>query len=198
MVEVVNKDSARPYPNAAMNQWQPGQDGTGKWVCVQSVYVDDNGTVWILDPAAPQLKTIQGGGAKLVHMNTDGSIQKTYSFNGTISDTSYVNDVRVDVQRQFAYITDSKTGGIVVVDLNSGRMREVLTTHPSVKSDPAFRFVIDGKEMTTGGKPFKVNSDGIALTPDGNWLYYKPLTDDKLYRIATEYLRNWNMMEKDL
>ncbi|TWV96268.1 L-dopachrome tautomerase-related protein [Chitinophaga pinensis] len=48
------------------------------------------------------------------------------------------------------------------------------------------------------GRPAKFNSDGIALTPDGNWLYYKPLSDDKLYRIKTEHLRNWNMTETDL
>jgi sugar lactone lactonase YvrE len=43
------------------------------------------------------------------------------------------------------------------------------------------------------GKPVKINSDGIALTPDRNWVYYKPLTDDKLYRIKTEFLRDWNL-----
>jgi streptogramin lyase len=32
--------------------------------------------------------------------------------------------------------------------------------------------------------PAKFNSDGIALTPDGQWLYFKPLSDDKLYRIV--------------
>ena len=48
------------------------------------------------------------------------------------------------------------------------------------------------------GKKAVFNSDGIALTPDGAWLYYKPLTDDKLYRIKTEYLRNFNMADPDL
>ncbi len=195
VVEVIGKDSARAFPNDTMNEWQPGESGQNKWVCVQSVYVDDGGTLWVLDPSAPQLKSIQGGGAKLVRMNKDGSIAKAYSFNGIVSDTSYVNDVRVDVQRNFAYLSDSKTGGIVVVDLASGKMREVLTKHPSTKSDPAFKFIIDGRELMKDGKPAKFNSDGIALTPDGAWLYYKPLTDDKLYRIATEHLRNWDLAD---
>lgn len=198
VVQTTSKDSAMPFPNDTMNRWQPGQSGQKKWVCVQSVYVDDAGTLWVLDPSAPQLKKIQAGGAKLVRINKDGSIGKTYSFNDVVSDTSYVNDVRVDVQRNFAYLTDSKTGGIVVVDLASGKVREVLTKHPSTKSDPGFKFIIDGRELMKEGKPAKFNSDGIALAPGGDWLYYKPLSDDKLYRIATEHLRNWSLSDTAL
>lgn len=198
VVAATGRDSAKPFPNETMNMWASGENGTNKWVCVQAVYVDDAGTLWVLDPAAPQIRKIDGNGAKLVRMNKDGSVAKTYSLTGTVSDTSYANDVRVDVQRNFAYITDSKTGGIVVIDLASGKMREVLKGHPSTLSDPAFQFIIDGRELMKEGKPVKMNSDGIALTPDGNWLYYKPLTDDKLYRIATEHLRNWNLSDTAL
>src|SRR4051812_41642582 len=34
-----------PYPDKSMNDWQPGEPGQQKWVCVQSSYVDDAGTV---------------------------------------------------------------------------------------------------------------------------------------------------------
>ncbi|TCJ12505.1 hypothetical protein EPD60_14615 [Flaviaesturariibacter flavus] len=180
----------QPYPDSLTNMWKAGSPGGNKWVCVQSVYVDDSSRTWVLDPAAPKLMRVTGGGAKLVRMSRDGKMERTYSFNGVISDTSYVNDVRIDVQRNFAYITDSKVGGIVLVDLATGKMREVLKKHPSTQSDPNFKFIIDGHELMKNGKPVKFNSDGIALTPDGAWLYYKPLTDDKLYRISTEYLRD--------
>jgi len=117
---------------------------------------------------------------------------------GVISDTSYVNDVRIDVEKQYAYMTDSKMGGIVVLDLNTGRAREVLKKDPSTQSDPNFKFVVDGRELMKEGKPAKFNSDGIALTPDGQWLYFKPLSDDKLYRIRTEFLRNEALTDLDL
>jgi sugar lactone lactonase YvrE len=182
------------YPDEAANQWSAGQPGKNKWVCVQSVYVDDKGGLWILDPSAPKLKTIQGGGAKLVKMNVQsGKPERIYSFTGIVPDTAYVNDVRVDTDKNFAYLTESKGGGIVVVDLSSGRMRRVLTQHYSTKSDTAYKFIIDGRELMKDGKPAKFNSDGIALTPDGGWLYYKPLSDDKLYRVKTDFLRNWNI-----
>ncbi|RYZ22490.1 MAG: hypothetical protein EOO16_09005 [Chitinophagaceae bacterium] len=198
-VVVASGDTARqPYPDSLTNAWKPGAPGTNRWVCVQSVYVDDSSRTWVLDPAAPKLMRVMGGGAKLVRMSREGKMERTYSFNGVISDTSYVNDVRVDVARNYAYITDSKVGGIVVVDLASGKSRQVLKKHPSTQSDPNFKFIIDGHELVKNGKPAKFNSDGIALTPDGAWLYYKPLTDDKLYRIRTDFLRDPNMTDTAL
>jgi sugar lactone lactonase YvrE len=193
------KTGKTPYPDQSMNEWHHGLSGLNKWVCVQSVYFDDAGELWILDPAAPMMKTIQGNGAKLVKMDKNSNtVARNYSFMDILADTSYVNDVRIDVAKQFAYITESKGGGIVVVNLASGQMRRVLQAHYSTISDPAFKFVIDGRELMKDGKPVKINSDGIALTPDGEWLYYKPLTDDKLYRIRTEFLRDWSMNDTDL
>jgi len=188
-----------PYPNEAFNNWQPGQDGQNRWVCVQSVYVDNNSGLWVLDPAAPMMKTVKGNGAKLVKMNKTTNLpERSYSFMNVVPDTAYVNDVRVDVNKNYAYLSESKGGGIIVVDLASGEMRRVLSTHYSVKSDPNFKFIIDGRELMREGKPVKMNSDGIALTPDGNWIYYKPLTDDKLYRIRTEFLRDFGLSETEL
>jgi hypothetical protein len=69
-VQVAGTRMAKPFPDMAMNSWQPGQPGTNKWVCVQSSCYDANGDLWILDPAAPMMKAIQGGGAKLVKMNS--------------------------------------------------------------------------------------------------------------------------------
>jgi sugar lactone lactonase YvrE len=191
--------AARPYPNDTMNRWRAGQTGANKWVCVQAVYFDDSATLWVVDPAAPFMKKIQGGGAKLVRLNRQtGQVERTYSFTGIVPDTAYVNDVRVDVKKQYAYLSESKGGGIIVVNLKDGGMRRMLSTHPSVKSDTTFKFIIDSQELKKDGKPVKINSDGIALSPDGSWLYYKPLTDDKLYRVRTEFLHDWDMKEADL
>ena len=67
-----------------------------------------------------------------------------------------------------------------------------------MKHDPSFTLIVDGKEFKKQGQPVHLQSDGIALTPDGEWLYYKPLTDNKLYRIATEALRNEELPKEDL
>ena len=56
LVEVTGQTSVKPYPNKELNDWNPKEPGEDKWVCVQSVYFDDNGDLWIVDPAAPELK----------------------------------------------------------------------------------------------------------------------------------------------
>ena len=192
VTQVTGLTSNKPYPDEATNNWNDKESGKNKWVCVQSVYADDDNNIWVLDPAAPFLKTIVDDGPKLVKME-GGMMAKKYFFKDILPDTAYVNDVRIDTKRKYAYLTESKRGGIIVLDLASGKMRVVLSNHYSVKSDPSYKFIIDGMELMKDGKPVKFNSDGIALTPDGNWLYYKPVTDDKLYRIETAALRNWNL-----
>jgi sugar lactone lactonase YvrE len=189
-----NNQHKLPFPNLYMNSWQPGDNGKDKWVCVQAVYADDKNNLWIVDPASPEMEGVYQNSHKLVKINLGtNAIDRTYYFEGVTGAGSYINDVRVDHQRQYAYLTNSREGGIVVVNLVTGKAKQVLHDHYSTKSDPDFKFIIDGHELMKNGKPVKINSDGIALSPDGDWLYYKPLTDDKLYRIRTEHLRNDEM-----
>ena len=198
MVEISPDNGVKPYPDEQWNSWQEGDDGTNKWVCVQAVYVDAENYLWVVDPACPNMEQVYDTSFKLVKFNlTTDSIEEVYRFEGVLSNKSYVNDVRVDTQRNVAYLTNSNEGGIVVVNLKTGTTWEVLRHHFSVKHDPSFTLIVDGKEFKKKGKPVHLQSDGIALTPDGEWLYYKPLTDNKLYRIRTEVLRNEDLQEED-
>lgn len=191
VVEVVGAEESKPYPDERWNSWKEGDDGKNKWVCVQAVYVDDENYLWVVDPACVFMEEVYDNSFKLVKFNlaTD-SIEKVYRFDGVLSNKSYINDVRVDTRRKVAYLTNMNEGGIVVVNLETGTSRETLRNHYSVKHDPSFTLTVDGKEFKKQGKSVHLHSDGIALSPDGEWLYYKPLTDNKLYRIRTEALRN--------
>lgn len=191
LVEILPGKGPRPYPDLEMNQWHPGQDGRTKWVCVQAVYIDNHDALWVVDPACPQMKDVYQASHKLVKINLEtDTIERTYFFEGVAGNKSYINDVRVDTERGFAYLTNSNEGGILVVNLETGNIRQLLQDHPSVKTDPEFIFEIEGRELMKEGKPAKMQSDGIALSPDGEWLYYKPLTDNKLYRTRTKILRD--------
>lgn len=195
VVEVNGINEATPYPNAEWNSWQPGEDGSNKWVCVQAVYVDDADNLWVVDPASPHQQGVYRQDYKLVKINLQtNAVEKIYLFTFTADKGSYINDVRVDTASQFAYLTNSSEGGIVVVNLATGQMRQVLGGDPSVISDPAYHLTFGGKELKYDfGQPVKFNSDGLALTPDAKWLYYKPLSDDRLFRIETKYLQDFSL-----
>jgi sugar lactone lactonase YvrE len=188
VVEVMPDGTAKPFPDAAMNAWQPGQDGSNKWVCVQTAYVDDDDYLYIVDPAAPMLaKVVDNNSAKVVKFNLN-----------TIDNSSYLNDIRVDTKLQKAYLTNSGTGGIVILDLKTGKSRQVLQGHKSVHPDPKTKFIIDGKELKKQGQPVAFQSDGIALSPNRDWLYYKTITDKKLYRVKTSSLLDEKLTPQQL
>jgi hypothetical protein len=53
-VGVLDKDGkARAYPDAEWNRWEPSLPPGQHFICVQSVHVDADGFLWILDPASP-------------------------------------------------------------------------------------------------------------------------------------------------
>ena len=194
-----------PYPNAEWNSFKKGEDGQNKFVTVQSVVTDDKGFLWVVDAAGIGLGKVYQHSAKVLKIDlATNKIAKIYRFpESVVGEDVYINDIRVDNQNGFAYLTNSNTGGIVVLNINSGESRLVLGNSPSVKSDPNYHFSPLGTELKKGdGSLLKVNSDGIALTPDHQYLYYKPLTDNLLYRIKTNLLRDFktpeNVLEKSV
>ncbi|KAF0095156.1 MAG: hypothetical protein E1N59_1202 [Puniceicoccaceae bacterium 5H] len=158
---------------------------------MQSVYVDAEGSLWVLDPASPRMQGVQEGGAKLVKLDPEtGEVIWKHVFNAeVVLPKSYLNDVRIDTRRGFAYITDSGVGGIVVVDLNTGEAYRTLSDHLSTQHEMT-ALVLNGQPYLRNGQIPKINSDGIALTGDGETLYYQALNGRTLYSVPTQVLRN--------
>jgi len=200
VVEVKN-GKLFPYPDPEWNSFKKGEDGKNKFVTVQSVVTDDKGFLWVVDAAGIGLGKVYQQSNKVVKINlATNKIEHIYRFPQNVAgEDVYLNDIRIDNKNGFAYLTNSNTGGIVVLNINSGESRLVLTNSSSIKSDPNYHFSPLGPELKKGdGSLLKVNSDGIALTPDNQYLYYKPLTDNRLYRIKTDGLRDFKTPDKVL
>jgi len=194
---VIEVKNGKPvlYPNAQWNSFKKGDNGSDTFVCVQAVVADENGYLWVVDAAGIGLGPVYKNSNKIVKIKlADNTIERIYKFPENVAGKdSYINDIRIDNTNGFAYMTSSSNGGIVVLNTKTGDSRFVLHNSPSVISDPAYHFTFNGKEFAKAdGSIPKINSDGIALTPDKAWLYYKPLTDDKLYRISTSLLRDFS------
>jgi sugar lactone lactonase YvrE len=192
--EIKEDGSVVPYPNEPMNGWQPGEDARNKFVCVQSVHVDGDDRLWVLDPANPMFRGVVEGGAKLIQVDLEtDEVVRVIPFDDSIAPTSsYLNDVRVDTGTETAFVTDSGVGAIVVVELASGVARRVLGDHASTKAEET-RITIGGRPI-----PFVVHSDGIALDAKGGWLYYQALTGRTLYRVPTAALRDQTLTAEKL
>ncbi len=190
LAEIVD-GQRRPYPNAEWNRWDSlkPQD---RFINVQALFVDQTNTLWVLDPASPEGYPQFVAGIKLVKINLKtNQVERVYRFDDLPREQTGLNDVQVDSRRQIAYLSDPRSAAIVVLDLASGKSRTVLEKHKSTLADPGFRLVIDGKEVKDKtGRPFSSNVNGIALTHDFRYLYYRAINQTKLYRITTDLLTN--------
>jgi sugar lactone lactonase YvrE len=145
-----------------------------------------------LDPASPKTEAVVKGGPKLVKIDlaTNKVVQTITLDENVAPKRSYLNDVRLDTKTGHAFITESGTGAIIVVDLKSGQARRLLANNPSTKLEPEAEIVVDGMKIIdpeTGNAP-AFQADGIAFDKEGGWLYYHPLTGKTMYRIKTKYL----------
>ncbi len=187
------------YPDAAFNR--EAADPAKGLISVQSVVADGRGRVWILDTAAPGFAAPKAGGAKLVAVDLKtNKVVKTVVFPANvILPTTYVNDMRFDFRagtEGVAYVTDSSIkgpGAIIVLDLATGKALRRLNGDPSTSPAPGFAAKVDGKPL-----PLIVASDGIALSPDGETLYFCALSSRTLYSVPTRLLRDPKASDADI
>ncbi len=191
VAEVAADGSLVPYPNAEINEWDlvPGESAASHLVCVQSV-VADGDTLWILDPASPMFAAVVPGGAKLLKVSlTTNEVEHIYHFDDTAAPVqSYLNDVRI--ASGSAFMSDSGLGAIVVLNLTTGNVRRLLENHPSTKAEPGLDVIIGGREwkFSSNHTTPQVHTDGIAIDPKLEYVYYKALTGRTLYRVPVAAL----------
>jgi sugar lactone lactonase YvrE len=206
----IRQGVAVPFPNAAINNFDsraPGQT----FASVQSVVIDAQDRLWALDTGSPEFLPVLPDTAKLVCMNLqDNTIFRTITFPpSVVLPASYLNDVRFDLHKGLAgtaYISDSSDAGsnaIIVVDLASGQGRRLLENSFTVKAEPQFQPIVDGKpllERRPGhlSKSITTGVDGIALSADGSWLYYCALASHHLYAVPTAALLNTDLTSQQV
>ncbi|WP_306208373.1 L-dopachrome tautomerase-related protein [Actinoplanes sp. RD1] len=180
-----------PYPDQAWND--PGGDDDPKaFVSVQSIVVDPADRLWVLDTGSPMFQETHFGGPKLVCIDlASDTVERTIVFDPkTALPTTYLNDVRFDLRRNAAFITDSADqgpNGIIVVDLDSGTAWRRLHDHPSTKADLALRPSVEDRPFLDRSgdqpQPVTMGADGIAISADGSRLWYCPLQSRHWYSV---------------
>ncbi|MEN8207847.1 MAG: L-dopachrome tautomerase-related protein [Candidatus Fermentibacteria bacterium] len=192
-------DELVPLPDSSWNAWIPGEPYDSAFVCVQSIDFDAAGRLWVLDTGNPWMSGVLSGACRLLCFGSGSTIPElAYYFpDSLLMQGSYLNDFRVDIQSGYAYITDSGAGALIVTNLYSGESRRLLDGHPACMSEGTV-IEIDDIAWTFGGVFPDVHSDGIALTPAADWLWWHALTGNTLYRIPTLALVDDSLEEEDI
>ncbi|MQA87776.1 MAG: gluconolaconase [Streptosporangiales bacterium] len=198
------------YPNRRINRPRPDRPEQSL-ISVQSVVVDPDDRLWLLDTGRIEFGEPTYGGPKLVgvDLERDEVFQKILFPTDVALPTTYLNDIRFDLRRGqggLAFITDSSdTGpnGIIVVDLDSGRSWRKLHEHPSTKAEPNFLPLVEGRPLLNrppDGTPthMAVGADGIAMGADGERLFYCPLSGRRLYSVSVDALADESASEDEV
>jgi sugar lactone lactonase YvrE len=201
MVEVDPKTGAvTPYPDAAWNNFSEQGDGKSEWISVQALWVDKSDHLWALDSSLSKVDQ-ERLPPKLVEFDlSTNRVIRQYDFRGVVSAKDSLNDVRVDTLHDYAYLTNAGSkGSLVVLDLKSGEARQVLVGDRSTFADPSQHLMIGNEvALRPDGSVTAVQADGIALSPDAQWLYFRPLTDHNYWRVPTSALRDARLSEAEL
>jgi sugar lactone lactonase YvrE len=197
VAELMPDGSTKPYPNEEWNAWRNARMSevlpTDHFVCVQSVVADGRGSLWVVDPAAPGAEKTVKGGPKIVEIDLkSNNVKRIFPIGADVAGpASYMNDIRIAPDGRFAYLTDSGSpGGLIVLEIESGQAWRVLSDDPSTQFDPSVTVMTDGQPLRRpDGRQPLFNADSLALSKDGNTLFWQALTGMTLYRIRTSSIQ---------
>jgi sugar lactone lactonase YvrE len=188
-----------PYPNQSWNE--SGTDPDHQWAVPQAMWVDKADHLWVLDSGRAVLSAGQPIAPKLVEFDLGtNQVIRSYGFQGVVAASDSLNDVRVDLVHGYAYLTNiANKGSLVVLNLQTGVSRQVLVGDRSTYADPHEHLMIGNQPAERkDGKPVAIHADGIALSPDADWVYYRPLTDHNYWRVPTAALIDAGLPEGEM
>jgi sugar lactone lactonase YvrE len=200
VVEILPDARVLSFPNAAISRGT--DDAPFKLDAVLGMQCDKKGVVWMLDNGRRSEVT-----PKLVGWDSakDELVKIIYLPAPVTIPTSFLNDLALDPEEPFAYITDPAAGpdsALIIVDLQTGLARRVLEGHHSV--------IPDGTDIVIDGKPIAVTRpDGsmakpmygagpIAVDRKGRWVYFGASAAEMLYRVRSEHLRDHSLARLEL
>jgi sugar lactone lactonase YvrE len=180
---------AVPYPNA---EFQQARDDGAHFQTLLSVRIDRQNRLWALDYAR------YGFGQPRIFAFDLETDELVYTYDFPPADApmlSMLNDFQVDPEGKRIYIADTSIFGnrpaIVVLDVEARTSRRLLEGHESVVPKKYVMNAAGQRDMVFFGLvTLTIGVDSIALDTRGEWLYFAPVSDGKLYRIRTGILND--------
>lgn len=206
VAEVGSGGALTPFPNAGWNAFRAADPMAAKpsdsFVCVQSVTVDRQDRLWVLDPAAPGLSLEVSGGPKLVCIDlATNSVERVYRFGLDVAPQgSYLNDIRLTADGRRAVMTNSgQPGCLIALDVESGQARRVLDGHPSTQFQKGVTVTVDGRMLRQlDGEGPQFSADGIMIDGTDTTVYWQATTGRTMYRVPLASLFDRSLSPAEL
>jgi sugar lactone lactonase YvrE len=180
---------AVPYPDLASQQ---------DLRFVFGLTADTKGRLWLVAPA-----TLERARTRLLAYDLQSG-QRVFDLELAPGVGRFAQDLRVSPDGETVYLADTgafrfTAPGLLVVRVADASVRAVLQGDPSVLPGPwTIRTDRGPYRIGFGLLTFSVGVDGLALSRDGEWLYYAPMSGDTLHRVRTHDLADASLAPSEL
>lgn len=198
-----------PWPDK--NFVYPSAKPVKDWlVSPHGMYMDKNDVLWILDDGKRSgTDEIPEGAAKVVAIDikTKKILHSLIIPKPTLRSTAHYNDLRVDLSHGKSgtvYIANSgfkNDFSLVIIDVASGKVKEVLRNHVSTSPEPDFMAFLEGEPRRRENKQYSLpagGADGISISPDNQTLYWTTISGRNMYSLPTAVLSDFEKPEMEI
>ncbi|PSW16216.1 hypothetical protein C9J01_04235 [Photobacterium rosenbergii] len=204
VVELLKDGTTKAFPN---QDWADGPEkGDVGFSSVIGIDSTPDGVVWILDMGS------ENAPAQIVAWDSvNNRLFKQIEISKEVMvANSFLQDFALDTKRNLMYIADTSLGNLfgeptpafVVVDLETGKSRRVLESHPALLS-PLHDLEIDGSLMAAKREDGSVDALYLGLNPitidkEFEWVYFGTVNGSAIYRIPASALANNKLSDQSL
>lgn len=160
---------------------------------VQSMEIDPFGIMWVIDVGRTAIFEDEPNNTcppKLIRIDLNkDEILSSYVFPDSVAShtSNFINDIVVDVENEIAYISDAGDGRLIIYDhkqQQSAKFEDV----PTTQANSSAFITIQGTNYYNDN--ITTPADGIALSGDGNTLFYCALQGTHTYSLKTQVFRD--------
>lgn len=155
---------------------------------------DGQGRLWVIDTGRQGFGTPQVVALDL----SSGEVVHRHAFDRAVAPRgSYLQDLAVSGDGKWVYIADAsfwrRDPALVVYNVADQRAHRALEDHETVSAKNIL-IRTPSRAMSWLGSlvSLKLGVDGIALGPEGQWLYYAAMNHDALFKVPVKVLQNPN------
>jgi|CXWL01.1.fsa_nt_gi sugar lactone lactonase YvrE len=201
VVELVD-GTPRPFPGPDWQQSRGvGADGQSLpfFESILGVRLDAQGRLWTVDNANHGL-----GQPRLLAFDiATGTLVDRWDVPRELAGLgSHLNDLQVTPDGRHVLVADASIFGLdpalLVYDVGTGQGRRVLSGHPSVQPEPYIP-IVGGRTMQIFDLfAIRPGVDSMGIDVAGEWLYFAPLTAQRMYRARLSDLVDPRLAPADL
>lgn len=183
LIEIKGNKKYEPFPNKSLQKNKnPANDQTLD--SPLGLIFDKEDRLWVIDMGQELGKT------RLWCFDIDQKkvLRKIELPESVAPQGSFIQDVAIDLEHQWAYMADINNPGIIALDLATETARRFGGAKELKAED--VDMVIDGELIYFGGKPARVAVDPITISPDGNTVFFGAMNGTNWYSLDAKLFRD--------